>query len=369
MTEWYQIDTSVKCIFALDSKSIVDNSKVYFTNDSSRFLTFHNGKKSSSINSYLGKNFYKSVKLLENYKTLYINNTNLIFDSPIPLPNRFTLILKTSVNTPSVFLSRAGQDRGPTFSKDTTNLWSIWSSSENTVDVPKIDIETNSYNSIHTLVLSGDIAARTVTFTTDFGVNNIEPFSASFDRFLKEQTYDTIGSVHNLNTDPWLPDANIIAYGLFDEVLSQEQLDILWDKVDSDFLISRIPFALKHFEMGEPPSTDFSKDIIIDTMEVIRDGESNYEPITKGFLNYKSFKVYDYRHLINNTDIKDYIYEEDIPVSVKVFLYEKNTGELIRSTISNKEGYFEFLNLDKNLSYVVRSSDKKLQYKSITKDY
>ena len=67
--------------------------------------------------------------------------------------------------------------------------------------------------------------------------------------------------------------------------------------------------------------------------------------------------------------IKDYVYKENVGVRTTLFLYERESGELIYKTESDDTGYFEFHNLDKNLEYVVTSNDKKHQFKSIIKNY
>ena len=71
----------------------------------------------------------------------------------------------------------------------------------------------------------------------------------------------------------------------------------------------------------------------------------------------------------NVYSIKDYVYKENVGVRTILFLYERESGELIYKTESDDTGYFEFNNLDKNLEYVVTSSDKKHQFKSIIKNY
>ena len=63
------------------------------------------------------------------------------------------------------------------------------------------------------------------------------------------------------------------------------------------------------------------------------------------------------------------ITEEDIPVSVQLYIYNKKTGELVSKTTSNKLGEYSFEQLDKTLEYFVTAYDKKYQYKSIIQDY
>ena len=71
----------------------------------------------------------------------------------------------------------------------------------------------------------------------------------------------------------------------------------------------------------------------------------------------------------NAYNIKDYVYKENVGVRTILFLYERESGELIYKTESDDTGYFEFNNLDKNLEYVVTSNDKTHQFKSIIKNY
>ena len=56
-------------------------------------------------------------------------------------------------------------------------------------------------------------------------------------------------------------------------------------------------------------------------------------------------------------------------MKVKLFLYERNTGVLIKTTFSDTEGNFSFLNLNKDLEYFVTANDNKYQFQSVIKNY
>lgn len=73
-----------------------------------------------------------------------------------------------------------------------------------------------------------------------------------------------------------------------------------------------------------------------------------------------------YERLFN---LSDQILEEGLPIRCEVFLYEKLTGVLLKTAISDLEGYFTFYNLSTSLEYLISANDNKYQFKSIIKNY
>lgn len=391
MDKWFNVVDTVDCIFAIDGNSGIDKDGVTFSNYPLKRLSFINGINDSSKRSYTGKIFPE--KSIKTYRSLYIDNSNLLFETPLELPGKFTLILKTGVNSSSTFLSNDGVDFGPAFAVESGNSRGKWriNGFETMYDIPNEILELNKRGSIHTFIIKADLSSKSVEFITDFGRYSLPLDSLAFTYFLKNQTYTTLGHYHTTSSE-WRLDADIIAYGIFEGVLNDTEIDQILNKIDDQFLIHETPLGSDlreglsviqdsiyfNTKFSEPPtvtSWDYEKitnfDIYLnDSKEVHIASESSVNSFEKNthVLVYKI--VYeDVRYFKNSYQIEDYVYEEGEPVISKVFLYERATGALVQTTRSNSEGFFKFSNLDKTLDYFVHSSDKKYQFKSIVKDY
>lgn len=383
---WYTV-SGTPCLFALDFNSAVNNStnNVKFSNSSSRSLTAYepqvNAIRKETVPGIQVKNFsYLSPTSLVTYKTLRIDNKILIFDTPINFPNEFTLILKAKILSPIVILSADsyGYNYGPTLEGISTtsneDLWHSWSfqgfsSGDNYSSAQKSISDFNGYS---TMILKGNILEQTVKMITDYGTYNIPPESAAYQYFLQQQSFSIIG--YSYDNENYLPNVNIVAFGLFSKEIPDARLNTLLAEIDTQFLVSSKNFSTV---IGNATNSkiNFSK-VSSGTSEILKSTLKFYpylKPQTKSSLN--SDIVLDEKVIVENlsiselTDIKDFVYEEGIPVVTKLFLLKRQSGHLVAQTISTSTGYFEFKNLDKNLEYIVVSTDKKYQFKSILKDY
>lgn len=391
MDKWFDIVDTVDCIFAIDGDSGIDKDGVTFSNHPLKRLSFIDGINNSSKRSYTGKIFPE--KSIKTYRSLYIDNSNLLFETPLELPDKFTLILKTGVNSSSIFLSNDGVDFGPCFAVEYGNSIGKWrvKGFETMYDISEELLALNKRGSIHTLIIKADLTAKEVEIITDFGKYVLPPDSLAFNYFFKSQSYTTLGYYHTSSPE-WRLDADIIAYGIFEGVLNDTEIGQILNKIDDQFLIHETPLGSDlreglsvtkdsvyfNTKFSEPPtvtSLDYKKitnfDIYLhDSKEVHVASESSVNSFEKN-TNVLVYKIVyeDVRYFKNSYQIEDYVYEEGEPVISKVFLYERATGALVQTTRSNSEGFFKFSNLDKTLDYFVHSSDKKYQFKSIVKDY
>lgn len=366
--EWWDIPGK-DCIFAFDSTSEIAENKLKFSNNNQRFVNFYNGLNESTA-GYTSGEIYEN-NTLKTYKSLNIKNTNLIFDTPIELPSTFTFILKCTLRTSSTFLSNSGVDYGLAFGtgdrgNSTDGYWRI-KGFESGTDTPPEDVKRNMKNGLHTVILKGDLDLREVYLITDFGTYQIPESSDAFNYFLKNQTYTTLGDSHT--STYWRTNTDIIAYGLFKGILSDEQIRQVLNKVESQFYV---PFDQKFKVFEEGFSTDISslglKSLSSPALTYIT-GSISREPTLKTYLNTLE-NVQTQNILFRNLKtISDTVLEENVPVVTTLFLHERHTGVLLKTTKSDKQGFFCFRDLDANLEYIIRASDDKYQYKSISKDY
>lgn len=375
--KWWQIPQNCNCIFALDAESSVQSDKVFFTNNINRFLTYQTGTSKTSLTLTSGtelKNHSPTTPLrYKTYKTLSINGSNLIFDTPIRLTNEFTIILKCRVRAHSLFLSQKGINYGLTFGTDTASNAKLWridgflAGSE----IPASTKEQSYDDIIQTVILKGNISSKSVTFKTDYGTYTIPMESDSFQRFLKEQTFDTLG--YSPTDTTWPPDADIICYGLFDKILSEETITQILKNVDETFLLKSSPISLNERKLYE------TFNLNLKTLE-------GYKPLdvykSLSFKNPREASITTLREdtiivslsfenlLYTDTfTLSDIVLEEGIPTQTKLFLLEKNTNTLLKSTISDSSGVFHFYNLSPAFDYIITANDPKYQFQSIIKNY
>lgn len=356
---WWSIYKDT-CLFAIDNNSgIYYNSTLLVTSNGSLLNSEAKVPDKITKNITSGvtyKNFTIEYDYVHVYKSINFNKLNLIFNNPITLPNEFTIVLKCKVNTRSVFLNKSLQvdTVGPVFEgKDYINgsqyrfNWRV-SNFQTGSDYPE-NIRKSDKTYIDTLVIKGNISNKNVSFITTYGTYVVPSDSLAFTTFLQTQTYEVIGY---LTSKPdWSVDADIIAYGLFNREFNTEEINNILSKIDEEFLISKNKTQLQNLNIIN--YTTFMK------------------PVKNvGIPVHLDDKIYITDLRIKNAyNIKDYVYKENVGVRTILFLYERESGELIYKTESDDTGYFEFNNLDKNLEYVVTSNDKTHQFKSIIKNY
>lgn len=376
---WWEIPGNNTCLFALDYNSDFTKNSLFFSNNSN-YLTTLNGDNLLSktiVSGYTALNLKRILPIrVDSYKSLKIDKTNLLFNTPLFLPNNFTIILKAKINGSSLLMSNNGDSYGLTFG---TGEYNAASDSAWRIDgfrpegnFTKLEFDAVNKGYIQTVVLRGDIANKQVEFITDYGTFTVPQESTAFQKFLVSQTYTTLGYQHTHTS--WRPDLDIIAYGLFNKILTDEELDNLFTSVDNTFQIKSVvthietDVELKFSKTSHISSTFFENphNVLLNISYINK--HISYAPkISPGFdllPLYTGDVLYeDLEHIV------DVVLEEGVPVQVKLYLYEKETGSLLKTTVSDKQGNFSFLNLKKAFEYIVTANDPKYQFQSVIKNY
>lgn len=379
--KWWEGYSGINCTFAIDFNSVVTDDKVFFSNDSSKFLSFLNGQskaKNASTKGFELENFtFKNVDINQ-YKSLNISDTDLAFSEPQPIENEFTLILKCRVNQSTVFLCNTTSDYGPTFGvglhNNTVSTGSddwVWSCSG---FLPPDKSPNKSVFDIKTLVIKGNMSSKEVYFYTEYGTIQVPKNSTAFTTgFLIPRTYSTVG--YKIPDGRWRVNSDIIAYGIFDGILSDSQVENLKNSIDSEFKLNIIKTKVLEEDFYSQPI--MLRDKFKTRIENLKTLEERFQAtksvrtfIKETVLDAEKGQMYSYNILYKNTkSITDIVLEEGVPVVTKLYLYERHTGQLIKVTSSNSLGVFSFLDLEVDLEYIVRASDSKYQFHSIIKDY
>lgn len=393
MAWWSKIKPESECLFALDSNSVIEEDKIFFTNKPSRFLTFLGPKKRTRVGVVKGQ-VSREGGAIKEFKALKIDRTNLLFDYPLQLPNNFTIILKCTVNTSSKFLSNNGTDFGPAYKVDPNSSipeegsWILEGFRSDSTVLGNKRFEER-YD-LQTVILSGSIDSKSVYIKTNYGKELIPANSESYRTFLVSQSLSTVGA--GAGEPSWGLHADIIAFGVFSSVLTEEEIQDVLLEIDKDFLIgyaatelnnkppqTYIPqgyFNIKDknyldLDQHEIPSLEmlhFKPDTLFTNLK--RGSPVEVFPIQGTSLSEKISSIDSFSVLYRNMfSIQDIVLKEEYPVKTKLYLYEKNQGSLIKVTVSDQEGVFQFNNLNPELEYIVRASDNSYQFKSILKDY
>ena len=372
-TKWWNIVPNSGCIFALDSDSIIEykNNVVRYSNDPNKFLYTENyspNKVSKTIASgYTTKNFIPDLKKILSYKSIYINNSNLIFQDPLVIPDNFTMVLKVKVKNTSEFLSNTLINRkSHGLTLDYTNgsypyLYNWRIINLNTGDSYSTETRSTIFKTISTVIMKGNKADKNVDIITEYGIYTVP----SSNVFLTTNPYNILGTP----SYGYYPDADIIAYGLFDKVFSMEEVQVLLSQIDKDFLMRSVPITPLNLR-----DTSFTKYVLSSSIDIARAYLKTVPYIQYTKLNNGSnvTKTNNYGFFENITKYKtisDYIFKEGVPISTLVFLYERKGGVLVAKSYSDEKGYFEFKDVNADLEYVVTSNDTTYQFKSVIKNY
>ena len=379
--KWWEGYSGVNCTFALDYNSIIEGNKLFFSNDPSRFLEFSNQNikalNGTTSGFELQNSKFESLDVIK-YKSLNISNTDLTFDIPQQIENEFTLILKCRVNQSTVFLCNNTSDYGPTFGVGLHNNtvstgpddW-VWSCSG---FLPSENKTPNkSTFDIKTLVIKGNMNSKEVYFYTEYGVIKVPTNSSAFTSgFLVPRTYSTLG--YTLSDRRWSINSDIIAYGIFDKILTEEQVTDLKNKLDLEFKISRSKNQIFKKDLFYNPISLKNKLKVklqtLNTLENTFQATKSIRSFVEESISEHSLEGNQHNILYKNTKtITDIVLEEGLPIVTKLYLYERYTGELLKVTSSNSKGQFTFLDLKEDIEYIIRASDNKYQFQSILKDY
>ena len=379
MLKWWEVPQNCECLFALDTTSTYTSTRVFFANNNNRFLTNYSGvnKAYASVTSgWKYKNLNITLPLKKHiYKSLTFNDVNMIFDSPMLLPNEFTILLKCRVNMTTVFLSNNGQDYGMVFGTDgnSSPIWHIKDFVTDTLEYTRQQFDSAKFDNIQTIILKGNLANKDVTFKTDYGLYRVPKDSPAFNSFLKSQTYTTLGHTHTSTAHSLKVD--IIAYGLFNKVISDEEEIQVDSTIDDNFLLPSKNIEFKNnIREHKTLLENIMASLSFINLEMKNSLKNVYPKETRPFTT--NFKLFEheiksaaklYKNLKNISDI---VLEEGLPAKqVTVFLNERNSGILLKTTKSDEKGEFSFYNLSSDLEYTVTANDSKYQFGSIIKNY
>lgn len=385
---WYDIP-GVNCVFSLDHNSRLNSSsasRVYYSNDVNRYLNVNSPSTTRVRKEFLTgteiKNFeFIGSEAVKSYLTLRLENAFLTFQTPPSMPEEFTLFLKTKLNGPSIFLDsdNTSGGYGPCFNYETLGqadtVWYTWRMSGFTSGQEySPSVRERGKNSISTLIIKGSRITKEALMITDYGTYVLnEETSTVFGSggIFKDTTLIQMG--YSSGPGTWDPNANIVAYGLFDKDLSLEQLDKVIKDIDNEFLFSdeTIKLNKSNIKLDFSFKNYFKKTSIYNSNHHLTSTTKILKPLN---IDYKTTSFVPEIPQIDiespkRIDLKDFVYEEEVPVQTELYLLERHSGQILKRTRSNTQGFFEFKDLDPELEYIIISPDIKYQYKSVIKDY
>lgn len=366
--KWYNAIPGVNCVFAMDYDCPVNynGTVVNYTNDNSKTLTALDGLVNkvykTEFSAYKVKGYRYLLDTIYKYKALRLDNINFRAPAPIILPENCTVIFVGKVESSSVFMSRENRyNHGLCIDNHNDgnyrHSWridsAIFRSPHNITE--KDSTKFGTY--VDTVILKGNKFTTNVECITSYGT-----FKHNSNGYINQQAphFSIIGYQENT----FRPNAYVVAYGVFDKQLSQEEIDTVLEKIDEQFLVS----------------SSSSSSITVQKLSKYEVDLDSYLG-TPNMLDIKSHKVLegsvliDTEHYIKDInineygEIKDHVYEEEEPTATKLFLIDRDTGKHIATTFSNSNGYFEFKSIDKSREYLVVAPHLNYQFRAIVKDY
>lgn len=374
MTWWTETSVEGGCVFALDFRSISKSRRVYFSNDPNFTASIYPSSQSvysSRTEGYDFSSLLSDQKVIKSYASLNIRDAHLRLGTHT-LPTEFTIILKAKVLDDTSFMSYNGSYYGllyGTTGNDTSDFKWRFHGYTSELDLSMYPKELLR-ETIHTVILKGNLETKEVRMITDKGEEIIPLSSFSSSNFLYSgRTYDTLG--YQYNSTKWRPTTDIIAYGLFSFEMSEEDITKTLAAIEKETFLSSeeddqgFKFKTKFgtlIQSDENLTQDTINKDFFKVANSIRPG--TFFTINQNLKNVQIPSLY-----AEYETISDYVLEEGLPIKTKLYLYEKGTGQLVKTTYSDLNGYFEFNLLNKDDEYIVRASDKKYQFQSINKDY
>ena len=369
---WYNSIGNSNCIFVIDGNSAITNNNTVTTPSViNSQVTVHDS--TASVYNTLKAGF----KILNNdidmsyyctYKTIDIKKKNLLFKDPLSLPDTCTIVLMVQQRTASqwmetVIVPYAGSGREGPYQRVNDRNWNV-EGINCTSTLPSIYTK-NSFDGFDIVIIQINRLESLLKVITTYGTFSVTTNFPETVFGTNSYLYNVIGD--NDNSVEY-PDGYLVAFGIFNKIFTEQELEILKAEIDNDLLIYKTSINL---------NTDI--ELEIQNTSLLQVSANNIDKIS--FTNYiKHFNSEDnltidsesnIADVSTNTykNISDYVFKENIPVSVKLFLYERQSGELLYTTISDSNGYFEFKNLDSTLEYIITSNDDTYQFKSIIKNY
>lgn len=378
--KWWEVPQNCECLFALDHDSIIkmEGSVIQFSNPSSNSITTQSSAKNrvKKIQSFGSESDLNMINKLEVnlYKALKIDDINLIFNTPISTGEQCTWFLKCVVKGNSVLSQGVSTNtHGLTMdpfgsSEEHSKAWYTNNLLSNNPKIPNSKRGINT-NTLHNVIVRNSTVNQTVTLKTDY-FQNSNPKSSNYFTSLFGSTHDVYKIGYDSNT--WYPKVEIIAYGLFNKILTEEETSLMFSAIDEQFSVSKetITFKSNLNYYGQSRILDktkfYFKEYDVGNNLKVQEPQEKFKILKNSINNQLKNSQVLYNTFENIIDI---VLEEGLPVSIKLFLYERSTGVLIKSTVSNKKGEFEFNNLNKDLEYVVTANDSKYQFQSVIKNY
>ena len=368
MNKWWQLGPENFCLFSLDSDTVIsaEGSTALFSNPTENFLVTESGSKNKLKISEV-VDFEDQA--LTSLRSFHIEESNLILNEEIILPDVFTWILYVKPNDDfsSLAAGPGGINHwGFEFRRNFSNKqgWNFKGLSlSNPVDLPKIQKVALRVNRV----------SKTFSVFKNYPGDFSEPSTGSF--LSDSSSFANIPSLKYLgySGSDWAPSVDIIGFGLFSGWIEDEGVESIFNDLVRQFQTSKKllrfredpekflgDYRLKNTSFSKSElqhTTNYHAAVYKETIKVI--------PEIRTSVDMNTISVY-YKDSYNLSDI---ITKEDLPVATRVFLYERFSGRLVRFTESNIRGEFTFFNLNKNLEYVVTSHDMSYEFKSIIKNY
>lgn len=366
--KWYNVLPGVNCVFAMDYDCPVNynGTVVNYTNNNSKTLTALDGLVNkvykTEFSAYKVKGYRYLLDTIYKYKALRLDNINFRAPAPIILPENCTVIFVGKVESSSVFMS--GENRvnhglcidnhGDANYRHSWRIDSaIFRSPHNITE--KDSTKFGTY--VDTVILKGNKFTTNVECITSYGT-----FKHNSNGYINKQVphFPIIGFQDNA----FKPDAYIVAYGVFDKQLSQEEIDTVLEKIDEQFLVSSSSSSSITVQKLSKYEVDLDSYLGIPNMVELK----SHKVIEGSALIDTEYYIKDI-NINEYGEIKDYIYEEEEPTNTKLFLIDRDTGKHIATTFSNSNGYFEFKSIDKSREYLVVAPHLNYQFRAIVKDY
>ena len=366
--KWYNVLPGVNCVFAMDYDCPVNynGTIVNYTNNNSKVLTALDGLVNkvykTEFRAYKVKEYRYLLDTIYKYKALRLNKVNFRAPDPIILPENCTVIFVGKVESSSIFMSRENRyNHGLGIDNyndaNSRHSWRIDSAIFRSPHKITEKDSTRFGTYVDTVILKGNKFTTNVECITSYGT-----IKHNSNKYINQQAPNF--SIIGFQDNNYKPDAYIVAYGVFDKQLSQEEIDTVLEKIDEQFLVS----------------SSSSSSITVQKLSKYEVDLNSYLG-TPNMLELKSHKVVEGSVLVDTEyyikdinineygEIKDYIYEEEEPTATKLFLIDRETGKYIATTFSNSNGYFEFKSIDKSREYLVVAPHLNYQFRAIVKDY
>lgn len=366
---WWDIIPNSRCIFAIDGNSYVNAANnIILSNNDQNFDINVDGMTSSVskviLSSLKISNHQIMTESIFSYKSLNIKKKNLIFKSPIIFEDQATLILICKVRSPSQLLETASGVEGPWI--DSKRYWEVGNFATALDSNIDKNYTMNAFNGVDTLIVEIDRIKGELRLKTTYGIITVKTNFPGGSFASSDTSYTVIGDVTNSGH---YFDGNIVAYGAFNRLFNENEFSQILAKIDEELLVKKATVVPSNTGISLKGSLSRNSNNVKSIDFTLYN--TNYqkpEKIEKA--NYIKPKTDIFTIGVEKiSEIKDYVYKENIGVRATLYLYERYSGELVSRTISDENGYFEFLNLDSNLEYVIASHDPDHQFKSIIKNY